>query len=126
MQNQKSKPGNSKHKSPPHLTVYYINVRGLRGNFTVLEAYAQEQPCHFALLHDDIQDSDFHLPGYLPIYRKDAGHMHSLGAYVKSNLARMIMSRTYFRSSTFYYLHIFLVSFAIFVILFCGWLCHPI
>ena len=32
--------------------------------------------------HDDIQDSDFQLPGYLPIHRKDAMHMHSLGVYV--------------------------------------------
>ena len=35
-------------------------------------------------LHD-IQDSDFQLPSYLPIHRKDAGHMHGRGVYVKSN-----------------------------------------
>ena len=35
---------------------------------------------------DEIKDSDFQLPGYLPIHRKDAGHMHGLGVYVKSNL----------------------------------------
>ena len=29
-------------------------------------------------MHDDIQDSDFQLPGYLPIHRKDAGHLHGL------------------------------------------------
>ena len=37
-------------------------------------------------LHDDIQDSDFQLPGYLPSHRKDAGHLQDLGVYVKSNL----------------------------------------
>ena len=87
----KSKPDNSKPKSPPHLTVYYTNVRGLRGNFTDLEAIMlKNNPDIFTLcetyLHDDIQDSDFQLSGYLPIHRKDAGHMHGLGVYVKSNL----------------------------------------
>ena len=37
-------------------------------------------------LHDNIQDSDFQLPGYLPIHHNDAGHIHGLGVYVKSNL----------------------------------------
>ena len=37
-------------------------------------------------LHDNILDSDFQLPGYLPIHCKDAGHMHDLGVYVKNNL----------------------------------------
>ena len=74
-----------------HLTVYYTNVRGLRGNFTGLEAFMLKDnpdiftPCETDL-HDDVQDSDFQLPGYLPIHRKDAGHMHCLGVYVKSNL----------------------------------------
>ena len=87
----KSKHGNSKPKSPPPLTVYYINVRGLRRNVSDLEAFMLEyNPDIFALcetnLHDDIQDSDFQLPSYLPIHRKEAGHMHGLGVYVKSNL----------------------------------------
>ena len=77
--------------SPPPLTVYYTNVRGLWGNFTDLEAFMlKNNPDIFALcetnLHDDIQDPDFQLSGYLSIHRKDAGHMHDLGVYVKSNL----------------------------------------
>ena len=85
----KSKPDNSKPKSPP--PYYYTNVRSLRGNFTDLEAFMlKNNPDIFALcetnVHDDIQDSDFQLPGYWPIHRKDAGHMHGLGVYVKSNL----------------------------------------
>ena len=86
----KSKPDNSKPKSLP-LTVYYTNLRGLRGIYTDLEAFVlKHKPGIFALcetyLHDEIQDSDFQLPVYLPIHRKDAGHMHSLGVYVMSNL----------------------------------------
>ena len=116
------------------LTVYYTNVKGLRGNFTDLTAFMLKNNTGiFALcetnLHDDIQHSDFQLPGYLPIHHKEAGHMHSLGVYVKINL--LIAQETIledenesyvfsFGSSTFYYLHIFLVLFALLVILFCG------
>ena len=87
----KSKPDNSTPKSSPPLTVYYTSVIGLRGNFTDLEAFMlKNNPGIFAHcetnLHGDIQDSDFQLPGYLPIHRKDVGHMHGLGVYVKSNL----------------------------------------
>ena len=87
----KSKPDNSKPESLPPLIVYYTNVRSLRGNSTDLEAFMlNNNPDIFALcetnLHDGIQDSDFQLPGYLPIHRKDAGYMHGLGVYVKSNL----------------------------------------
>ena len=83
---------NCKPRSPPPLTVYYTNVRGLRGNFTDLEAFmVKNNPGIFTLcetnLHDDIQDSDSQLPGYLPIHRKDAGYMHGLGIYVKRNLS---------------------------------------
>ena len=69
-------------------------------------------PCE-TNLHDDIQESDVQLPGYLPIHRKDAGHMHSLGVYLESNLpiARETIledeNESYvfsFGSSTFYYL----------------------
>ena len=87
-----SKFDNSKSKSLPPLTVYYTNnVRGLRGDFTDLEAFMlKNNPDIFALcetnLHDDIQDSDFQLPGYLPIHRKDNRNMHGLAAYVKNNL----------------------------------------
>ena len=86
-----SKLDNSKPKSQPPLTVYYTNVRGLRGNFADLEAFMLKNNSDiFALcetnLHDDIHDSDVQLHGYLPIQRKDAGHMHGLGVYVKSNL----------------------------------------
>ena len=54
----KSKPDYSKPKSPPPLTVYYTNVRGVRGNFTDLEAFMlKNNPDIFALfetnLHDD-------------------------------------------------------------------------
>ena len=35
----KSKADNSKPKSPPPVTICYTNVRGLRGNFTDLEAF---------------------------------------------------------------------------------------
>ena len=38
----------------------------------------------FALC-ETIQDSDFQVPGYLPIHRNDAGHMHGLCVYAKSN-----------------------------------------
>ena len=67
----KSKPDKSKSKLLPPLTVYYTNVRGLRGNFTDLEAFMlKNNPDIFALcetnLHGGIQDSDFQLPGYLP------------------------------------------------------------
>ena len=58
----KSKPDNSKPQSPPTLTVYYTNVRGLKGNFKDLEAFMLKiNPDIFALcetnLHADIQDS---------------------------------------------------------------------
>ena len=126
----KSKSDNSKPKSLPPLTVYYTNVRGLRGNFTDFEAFfLKNYPDIFALcetnLHDDIQDSDFQLRGFLPNHRKDAGHMHGIGDYLKSNL--LIVGETILEdenesymfsvgSSTFYYL----VSFSIFIILNCG------
>ena len=78
----KSKPDNSKPKSPPPL---------LRGNFTDLEAFMLKNNTDiFALcqtnLHDDIQASDLQLSGYLPIHCKDAENMHGLGVYVKRNL----------------------------------------
>ena len=87
----KSKADNPKPISPPAFTVYYTNVRGLRGNFTDLEAFMlKNNPDIFALcetdLHDDIQDYDFQLHGYLPIHHNVAGHMHSLDVYFKSNL----------------------------------------
>ena len=74
----KSKLDNSKSKSPPSLTVYHTDVRGLREHFTDPEAFMlKNNPDIFALcetnLHDDIQD---------------AGNMHGLGVYVKSNLPR--------------------------------------
>ena len=117
----KSKPDNSKPKSPPHLTVDYTNVRGLRGNFTDLEAFMlKNNPGIFALcetnLHDDIQDSDFQLPDYLPILERMLGICMAL-VFVKSNLRidretiiedeneSCVFS---FGTSTFYYLHIFL------------------
>ena len=70
-------------KSLPPLTVYCTNVRGLRGNFTDLEAFMlKNKPDIFALcetnLHGDIQNSDFQLHGYLPIHCKDVGHMQSI------------------------------------------------
>ena len=56
--------------------------------------------------------------------------MHGLRVYVKSNLLiargtiledeKRVLNLFSFGSSRFYYFHIFLVSFAIFVILFCG------
>ena len=79
----KYKPDNSKSKSPPPPTVYYANVRGLRGNFTDIEAFMLKNKHDiFALCDGNIQDSDFQLPGYLPIHRKDAEQIHSLGVYV--------------------------------------------
>ena len=132
MQNGKS--DNSKPKSPPPLSVYYTDARGLRGNFTDLEAFMlKNNPDIFAHCetnrHDDIQNYGFQLPAYLSILYKDAGHMHGLGVYAKSNLP--IARETIFEDenefyvfsfvpSTFYYLHIFLVSFAIFGTSFCG------
>ena len=78
-------------------------------------------------LHDDIHDSDFQLLGYLQIHRMDAGHMHGLGVYVKSNLPISretileVENDCCFRFALLHcYLYIFLVSFAIFVILFCA------
>ena len=103
-------------------TPILVNVIVLRGNFTDLEAFMlKNNPDIFALcetnLHDNIQD-DFQLPGYLPIHRKDTGHMHGLGVYVKSNLpiARETIlgdeNESYyvfsFGASTFYYIrHLF-------------------
>ena len=123
----KCKPDNSKSKSPPP-TVYYTNVRGLRGNFTDIEAFMLKNKHDiFDFCDGNIQDSDFQLPGYLPIHRKDAGQIHSLGVYVKSNLP--IAQETTLEDENESYmcfrlallnLHIFPVSFAIFVILFCG------
>ena len=91
MSNLKSKNKPDKSKSPPPLTICYTNVRGLRGNFTDLEAFMlKNKPDIFALcetnLHEDVLDADVQLPGYLPIHRKDSGNMHGLGVYVKSNL----------------------------------------
>ena len=103
--------------------VYSTDVRGLRGNFTDLETFMlKNNPDILALcetnLHDNIHDSDFQLSGYLPIHCKDAGHMHGLGVYVKSNLSiaqeTIILedeNESYVFSSgatTFYYLHMFL------------------
>ena len=134
MSNNKNKSKSDKSKSPPPLTVCYTNVRGLRGNFTDLEAFMHKnKPDIFALcetnLHDNTQDSDFQLPDYLPIHRKDAGHMHGLGVYAMSNLpiareptleedneSYMCFRLALLHSTTY----IFLISFAIFIIVFCG------
>ena len=85
----KSKPDNV--KSPKPLKICYTNIRGLRTNFKDLEAFLLENsPDIFALsesnLHEGILDADFLVPGYLPIHRKDSGHMHGLGVYVRCSL----------------------------------------
>ena len=129
-----SKPDYSRPKSLPLLTVFYTNVRGLRGNLIDLEAFILKNNLDiFALcetnLHDNIQDSDFQLPEYLSIHCQGAGNIHGLGVYVKSNLPIVretileVENESYmfsFGTSTFYYLYIFVISFAIFLILFCG------
>ena len=84
-----SKPDNSKPKSPPPLTVYYTNVRGLRGNFTDLETLMlKNNPEIFALcetnLHGDIQDSP--TAWILANPSQGCWDMHGIGVYVKSNL----------------------------------------
>ena len=61
MSNNKNKSKSDKSKSPPPHTVCYTNVRGLRGNFTDLEAFMHKnKPDIFALcetnLHDNTQD----------------------------------------------------------------------
>ena len=68
MSNVKSKKKPDKSKSPPPLTICYTNVRGLRGNFTDLEAFMlKNKPDIFALcetnLHEDVLDADVQLPG---------------------------------------------------------------
>ena len=90
-QKSKSKPDKFKFKSPTPLKICCTNIRGLRSNFKDLEAFLlKNNPDIFALsesnLHDGILDSDFLVPGYLPIHRKDSGHMHGLGVYIQCNL----------------------------------------
>ena len=116
----KSKPDNSNSKSPPPLTVHYTNVRVLRGNFTNLGAFMHKNnpeifaPCE-TNLHDDIQDSDFQLPGTC----QSIARMLRILPIARETILED-ENKSSFGSSNFYYLHIFLVSFAIFVILFCG------
>ena len=103
----KCKPDNSTRKSLPPLTVYYTSIRGLTGNYTDLETFMLENnPNIFALCETNLH------------------YMHGLCVYVKGNLPILEdENESYvflFGSSAFYYLHIFLVTFAIFVILFCG------
>ena len=97
----KSKPDNSKPKSLPLSTP---------------KCMLKNNPDIFALcetnLHDDIQDTDFQLPGYLPIHSKGGGHIQGPCVYVNSNLP--IAGETIFEDenksvfsfgfSTFYYL----------------------
>ena len=84
----KSKPDNYKPKSSHPLTVYCTKVRGFP--LILKHLMLKNNPDIFAQsetnLHGEIQDSDFELPGYFPIHRKDAGPMHGHGIYVKSNL----------------------------------------
>ena len=110
----KSKPDNSKCKSPPPpVTVYYTNVRGLEHLCarTTLTPFLSVKPTCMAtsrtpnawLLANPLQG---------------CWAIHGLGIYVKSYL--LIAGKTIlvdenkfyvflFGSSTFYYLHIFLV-----------------
>ena len=57
MSNNKNKSKSDKSKSPPPLTVCYTNVRGLRGNFTDLEAFMHKnKPDIFALCETNLHD----------------------------------------------------------------------
>ena len=84
----KAKPDNVKASK---LRISFTNVRGLRGNFSSVEAYLESnKPDVLALsetnLQEDILDADFSVKGYLPIRRKDSTHMLGLGVYIREGL----------------------------------------
>ena len=82
------------------VTVYYINVRG---NFTDLQAFMlKNNPDTFAFyetnLHGDIQDSDFQLPGYLPIHCKDLVTVEINGIELPEETSFHLLALTFSRS----------------------------
>ena len=84
----------SKHKAVKNLpfTLSFTNIRSLYSNFSSVEAFlANSSPDLLALsetnLSPNFADSDFSIPGYLPIIRKDSStHMHGLAVYARDTL----------------------------------------
>ena len=84
----------SKHKAVKNLpfTLSFTNIRSLYSNFSSVEAFlANSSPDLLALsetnLSSNFADSDFPIPGYLPIIRKDSStHMHGLAVYARDTL----------------------------------------
>ena len=84
----------SKHKAVKNLpfTLSFTNIRSLYSNFSSVEAFlANSSPDLLALsetnLSSNFADSDFCIPGYLPIIRKDSStHMHGLAVYARDTL----------------------------------------
>ena len=84
----------SKHKAVKNLpfTLSFTNIRSLYSNFSSVEAFlANSSPDLLALsetnLSSNFADSDFSIPGYLPIIRKDSPtHMHGLAVYARDTL----------------------------------------
>ena len=84
----------SKHKAVKNLpfTLSFTNIRSLYSNFSSVEAFlANSSPDLLALsetnLSSNFADSDFSIPGYLPIIRKDSStHMHGLAVYARDTL----------------------------------------
>ena len=84
----------SKHKAVKNLpfTLSFTNIRSLNSNFSSVEAFlSNSSPDFLALsetnLSSNMADSDFSIPGYLPIIRKDSNtHMHGLAVYARDTL----------------------------------------
>ena len=88
---QRRKPANAQ-KSPRPFNIAFTNIRGLRSNFTDVESFLHSSsPDILALcetnLNSSIPSSDFLVPGYLPLFRKDSEcHMHGLGLYARESI----------------------------------------
>ena len=80
------------HKPPKPFSLSFTNIRGLRCNFSHVESFlCNSLPDVLAIcetnLNPSISSSDFSVPGYLPLNRKDSSiHMHGLGIFVRDTL----------------------------------------
>ena len=84
----------SKHKAAKNLpfSLSFTNIRSINSNFSSVEAFLSNSSPDFLALSEtnlspNIADSDFSIPGYLPIIRKDSStHMHGLAVYARETL----------------------------------------
>ena len=85
----------SKHKAVNKnlpFSLSFTNIRSLNSNFSSVEAFLYHSSPDFLALSETnlsatMADSDFSIPGYLPIIRKDSStHMHGLAVYARDTL----------------------------------------